>query len=128
MITVVEGRPGMGKSVWLVSEILRYLRNGHNVYTNVAISDVRLKRRFGDRLHFIESLEDCIHLRHGKIVLDEIQTYLNSLCPLIQRVVPNAFEPKPYPALNYQLKSSTFVFQELLYLLHIDIILLDHHN
>jgi len=78
MITVVEGRPGMGKSVWLVSEILRYLRNGHNVYTNVAISDVRLKRRFGDRLHFIESLEDCIHLRHGKIVLDEIQTYLNS--------------------------------------------------
>lgn len=78
MITVVEGRPGMGKSVWLVSEILRYLRAGHDVYTNVAISDVKLAQKYQQQLFFIESLEDIIKLRHGKIVLDEVQTYLNS--------------------------------------------------
>jgi len=78
MITVVEGRPGMGKSVWLVGEILRYLRQGKTVYTNVAITDKKLCEKYVDKLFFIESLEDVITLRSGKIVLDEVQTYLNS--------------------------------------------------
>jgi len=78
MITVVEGRPGMGKSVWLVSEILRYLRAGHTVYTNVAISDLTLAKKYRDKLFSVQSLEDIITLREGKIVLDEVQIYLNS--------------------------------------------------
>lgn len=78
MITVVEGRPGMGKSVYLVSEILRYLRAGHKVYTNVAISDQKLLKKYVGQLFSVESLEDLITLRQGKIVLDEVQTYLNS--------------------------------------------------
>jgi len=78
MITVVEGRPGMGKSVWLVSEILRYLRAGHTVYTNITINNEILERKYDGKLWYIESLEDIISLREGKIVLDEVQTYLNS--------------------------------------------------
>lgn len=78
MITVVEGRPGQGKSVWLVSEILRQLARGRKVYTNVAIVDKKLQYKYKGRLFLIESLEDCLDLREGEIVLDEIQTYLNS--------------------------------------------------
>lgn len=78
MITVVEGRPGMGKSVWLVSEILRYLRAGHVVYTNIWIDDDKLVKKYDNYLFYIESLEDIVKLREGKIVLDEVQTYLNS--------------------------------------------------
>jgi len=78
MITVVEGRPGMGKSVWLVSEVLRWLRRGYTVYTNIIINDEKLLTKYQGKLFYIESLEDIIELREGKIVLDEVQTYLNS--------------------------------------------------
>lgn len=78
MITVVEGRPGMGKSVWLVAEVLRWLRAGRTVYTNVYINDEKLCQKYDGRLFYIESLEDIVTLREGKIILDEIQIYLNS--------------------------------------------------
>jgi len=68
----------MGKSVWLVSEILRFLRRGYKVYTNVSINDVKLAKKYSQQLFSIESLEDIITLREGKVVLDEVQTYLNS--------------------------------------------------
>jgi len=77
MITVAQGRPGMGKTVWLVSEILRWTSKGVHVYTNVTI-----KFKEGSKLkefyHEIHSLEDIVGLRQGKIILDEVQTYLNS--------------------------------------------------
>lgn len=78
MITVVEGRPGMGKSVWLVSEILRFLRSGKTVYTNIDINDWGICDKYKGKLFRIEGLEDIISLREGKVVLDEVQTYLNS--------------------------------------------------
>lgn len=78
MITVVEGRPGMGKSVWLCAEVLRWLRAGRTVYTNIEIKDQKILRKYADKLFYIESLEDIITLREGKVVLDEVQTYLNS--------------------------------------------------
>jgi len=78
MITIVEGRPGMGKSVFLVCEILRYLRQGKQVYTNVRMALPKDRVKWIQNLHFIESLEDIVKLREGKIVLDEVQIYLNS--------------------------------------------------
>lgn len=76
-ISIVEGRPGMGKTVYLVIKIIGYLNAGHEVYTNV---DVFLKPsdpRF-NKLHYIQSLNECLRLRKGKIVLDEVQTLLNA--------------------------------------------------
>lgn len=77
MITVIEGRPGMGKTVFLVYSILELLDFGHTVYTNVEVTLPKNDKRSA-RLHFIDSLEDISQLRQGKIVLDEVQTYLNS--------------------------------------------------
>jgi len=78
MITVIEGRPGTGKTVFLVYKILNYLRLGQTVYTNIDIATDHLSDYELERLHHIDSLEDIINLREGKIVLDEVQTYLNS--------------------------------------------------
>lgn len=78
MITIVEGRPGMGKSVFLTSKILSYLDEGRKVYTNIRLRLPKEKTKWIEHLNFIESLEDCITLKEGVIVLDEVQTYLNS--------------------------------------------------
>jgi len=77
MITVAQGRPGQGKTVWLVSEILRWSGRKVDVYTNVTVKLPKTDKR-SQFIHQIESLEDVIKLSHGKIVLDEVQTYLNS--------------------------------------------------
>jgi len=78
MITVVEGRPGMGKSVFLTSEILRWMSKGHHVYTNIMLSIPNTKMKWIEHYHYIENLEECTELKNGKIILDEVQTYLNS--------------------------------------------------
>ena len=78
MITVIEGRPGTGKTVYMVARILQFLKYGHTVYTNIDIDTKYLGPEEMTRIHHIDSLEDIIHLRSGKIVLDEVQTYLNS--------------------------------------------------
>jgi len=62
----------------LVAEIQRHLRRGRNVYTNVAITDVKFAQKYKDRLFSIDSLEDIVDLREGEIVLDEVHIYLNS--------------------------------------------------
>jgi len=77
-ITVVVGRPGQGKSVWLVGQIQRWCRRGYNVYTNVEIKDPKFLAKYERQLYYVESLEDLINVRTGKVVLDEVQTYLNS--------------------------------------------------
>jgi len=77
MITVAQGRPGQGKTVWLVSEILKWTGRKVHVYSNVTIKLPEGDRRI-EYLHEIQSLEEIINLKHGKIILDEVQTYLNS--------------------------------------------------
>lgn len=76
MITVVVGRPGMGKTAFLVGEIVRLARK-HQVYTNIEVTFPAWDKR-GKNVHRIDSLDDIVKLEHGKIVLDEVQTYLNS--------------------------------------------------
>jgi len=78
MITVIEGRPGMGKSIFLVNEILRHMSRGHDVYTNVMLMLPNTRKKWIQHYHYIESLEECTELKQGKIILDEVQTYLNS--------------------------------------------------
>lgn len=75
MITVIQGRPGQGKTVYLVGLIQLYLRRGHDVYSNIQLN---IGNRYANKFHIIESLDECASLRSGKIVLDEIQVYLNS--------------------------------------------------
>jgi len=68
----------MGKSVWLCSEVVRWLHKGRTVYTNIEIKDQKILEKYEKKLFYIDSLEDIITLREGKVILDEVQTYLNS--------------------------------------------------
>jgi len=77
MITVVCGRPGTGKTVYLVGRIMNFLSAHIPVYTNIEIKLSKNDKR-RQYLHIINGLDDIIKVRHGKVVLDEVQTYLNS--------------------------------------------------
>lgn len=77
-ITVVVGRPGQGKSVWLVGQIRKWCKRKKNVYTNIEIRDQKFLNKYHDKLFYIESLEDLLNVREGKVILDEVQTYINS--------------------------------------------------
>lgn len=87
MIIAVEGKPGQGKSVYLVSCIDRYLRSGYVVYSNI---DVKVPKKFKDKFIYFEEMEELLPVRlvsvlennpqcKGiKIILDEMQVYLSS--------------------------------------------------
>lgn len=80
MITVIQGKPGMGKSVFLVSEIERKLKQGKKVYSTI---DIKFNEKSTLKKNFSyirpEEIMDTINtLREGEIVMDEIQAYLNS--------------------------------------------------
>jgi hypothetical protein len=75
MITVIQGRPGQGKTVYLVALIGNFLRRGKHVYTNI---NLNVSNRYASQYHIIEDLSECTNVRSGEIVLDEIQVYLNS--------------------------------------------------
>jgi len=88
MITAIIGRPGEGKTIYLVHLIMTYLRQGYDVYSNVSIQfpeKSKLKHRFKE-IHSIDEILDIrSEIQRGifnkagaKIVLDELQVYLNS--------------------------------------------------
>lgn len=80
MINVIQGRPGQGKSVYLVYLIQKFLSQNKKVYSNI---DLKLSIKFKKRYNFIyipnESIMSTLpDLREGEVVLDEVQTFLNS--------------------------------------------------
>jgi len=88
MITAIVGRPGEGKTVYLVHLILTYLRQGLDVYTNVGVK-LPPGSKLTERLHEIHSIDEILEIRSSiqkgifnkagaKIVLDELQIYINS--------------------------------------------------
>lgn len=77
-ISVIVGRPGQGKSILLVKHVRRWCRRGWPVYTNIDIKDAKFLKKYAKTFHYIESFEEIINVRHGKIILDEVQVYLNS--------------------------------------------------
>jgi hypothetical protein len=87
MIIAVEGRPGMGKSVWLVGQVDRFLRANYVVYSNI---EVKVPDKYSSRYNYFSDFSDLIPVRlvehldkdskvKGiKIILDEMQVYLSS--------------------------------------------------
>jgi len=87
MIIAVEGKPGQGKSVYLVSCIDRYLRAGYAVYSNI---EVAVPEKYKPMFVYFEQMEELLPVRlvnllesnpkckGVKIILDEMQVYLSS--------------------------------------------------
>jgi len=86
MITAIEAKPGQGKTVYCTYLIERYLRRGYKVVTNVRtrFPKATYASTWEDILkHIYEHCSDDATMSKGregslKIVLDELQIYLNS--------------------------------------------------
>jgi len=76
MITIIQGRPGMGKTLFGVDTILAELPR-RKVFTNIQIK-LKPNSKYQKNYQYITNLEEIIHEKNGLIVLDECQHYLNS--------------------------------------------------
>jgi len=78
MISLIEGRPGQGKTVFLTMKIIEALEKGRNVYANLTLNTDAMPVAWRSRYTRVETMEEVTRLREGLVVLDEIQIYLNS--------------------------------------------------
>jgi len=87
MITAVEGRPGMGKSVYLVGVAYQKLLSNYYVFSNIEIA---VPARLCSRYQYYQSFDDLLPVRLKAIlidnpkirgiiiIMDEMQVYLSS--------------------------------------------------
>lgn len=83
MINIIVGKPGTGKTYYLVAKAVKMLNKNRDVYSNFFI-DIdkleklgRLKKVHG-KLTFWKSAHDLIDIKQGVILMDECQIYFNS--------------------------------------------------
>jgi zona occludens toxin (predicted ATPase) len=83
MIHIVVGKPGTGKTYYLVAKALKMLNKGRDVYSNFFIDINKfeklgmLKKKHGC-LSFWKKASDLLPIKHGVIIMDECQIYFNS--------------------------------------------------
>jgi hypothetical protein len=83
MIYAVTGRPGRGKSYYMVKLAKRFLEKGIDVYSLILINEknLRLKPRRGKklgRLFYWSSLEDFQFINDGIVLLDEAGSFFEA--------------------------------------------------
>jgi len=79
MINLYVGRPGFGKTYALVRMAYKKINEGRDIHANfwLDFSSMKLKEGHG-KVHFWKTLDDLIEIRHGEILMDEAQIYMNS--------------------------------------------------
>ena len=102
MINVIVGKPGTGKTYYLVKLARKFILSGRDVYSNFFINRkkliedyeqsriYKLKKLFSERILkkpflseygriiFWVKLDDFLNIRGGEILIDECQIYFNS--------------------------------------------------
>jgi len=85
MINVVVGKPGQGKTLYLVKLAAEEMDLGRDVYSNFYINRDKLianglikKPQGAGNLFFWKRTSELIKLRKGLILIDECQIYFNS--------------------------------------------------
>lgn len=86
MINIVVGKPGMGKTYYLVKIAWHFIKKGVDVHSNfyinfdklIAKDKLRHPKRVYGQIIFWEKLDELIDIRGGIILIDECQIYFNS--------------------------------------------------
>lgn len=80
MINIVVGKPGTGKTYFLVKKAWEFHRQGLDVYSNFKLdfSWLHKKNKLYGNIYYWEDLEDLLSIRGGQILIDECQIYFNS--------------------------------------------------
>jgi hypothetical protein len=84
MITIVTGKPGAGKTLFMTYKALDMFLKGYDVYANWKLDFthyvVRKKidiRKVG-RVYFWSEIPELLHIKGGQIFIDEAQGYFDS--------------------------------------------------
>lgn len=80
MITAVVGKPGSGKSMYLVGLARSEMKAGRDVYSNIVIDEnkFKLKGKKIGKLFYYQTLEQLTYVKDGTVLLDEVGAYLDS--------------------------------------------------
>ena len=83
MINCVVGKPGTGKTYFLLKKAVKALRSGRDVYSNFWIDFDKLRklRLLGKKsggLFYWHDIADLINIKQGLILMDECQIWFNS--------------------------------------------------
>ena len=84
MITIITGKPGAGKTLFMTYKALEMLKRGFDVYANwkLDFSDYIEKKKWNKEkmgnVYFWSEIPELLHIRGGQIFIDEAQGYFDS--------------------------------------------------
>lgn len=84
MITIITGKPGAGKTLFMTYKALEMIRKGYSVYANWKMDFSGLigkkkinTEKFGN-VYFWSEIPELLHIKGGQIFIDEAQGYFDS--------------------------------------------------
>jgi hypothetical protein len=84
MITIITGKPGAGKTLFMTYKALDMIKKGQNVYANwkMDFSGVLENKKIGKEklgnVYFWSEIPELLHIKGGQIFIDEAQGYFDS--------------------------------------------------
>lgn len=84
MITIITGKPGAGKTLFMTFQAFEMLKRGHDVYANWKldfseyIDKKKLKTEKFGNVYFWSEIVELLHIKGGQIFIDEAQGYFDS--------------------------------------------------
>jgi len=84
MITIITGKPGAGKTLYMTYLALNLFLKGHDVYANWKldfsdyVSKKKIKQTTLGKVYFWSEIPELLHIKGGQIFIDEAQGYFDS--------------------------------------------------
>ena len=90
MITIITGKPGAGKTLFMTYKALEMIKKGYDVYANwkldfsAYIEKKKLNKKMAKKkqklgkVYFWSEIPELLHIKGGQIFVDEAQGYFDS--------------------------------------------------
>lgn len=84
MITIITGKPGAGKTLFMTYKALEMFEKGFDVYANwkldfsLYVEKKKLNKEKLGRVFFWSEIPELLHIKGGQIFVDEAQGYFDS--------------------------------------------------
>jgi hypothetical protein len=84
MITIITGKPGAGKTLFMTYKALEIFLKGYDVYANWKldfsgyVEKKKLKKESLGNVYFWSEIPELLHIKGGQIFIDEAQGYFDS--------------------------------------------------
>ena len=84
MITIITGKPGAGKTLFMTYQALDMFLKGYHVYANWKldfseyVNNKRLHQHKLGKVYFWSEIPELLHIKGGQIFIDEAQGYFDS--------------------------------------------------